>query len=211
MATIHPPISTIHPTSAGTYRERDVLILLEQGLPKGFDVFHSVEWSAMHDGDQGFGEFDAVVVAPTGHLVLLEVKAGQVVARAQGLVKFYSDSGANPKDVEHQARRQHSAMMDRLSKSGLHEIHVSQLLVLADQVIDKGTITYPRERIVDATQLDSLCSLVKDAIPRNSLADPLRVHVLDFLANRFKLHPDMATHIGQIHRANIQLAEGLAT
>jgi hypothetical protein len=211
MATIHPPISTIHPTTAGTYRERDILKLLEQGLPSKFDVFHSVEWSAMHDGDQGFGEFDAVVVAPTGHLVLLEVKAGQVVARAQGLVKFYSDSGANPKDVEHQARRQHSAMMDRLSKSGLHEVHVSHLLVLADQVIDKGTVTYPRERIVDATQLDLLCSLVKNAIPKNTLPEAIRVRVMDFLANRLKLHPDTATHIGQVQRANIHLAEGLAT
>jgi hypothetical protein len=165
----------------------------------------------MHNGDQGFGEFDAVVVSLTGHLVLLEVKAGQVVALSQGLVKFYSDSGANPKDVEYQARRQHSAMLDRLSKSGLHEVHVSHLLVLADHVIDKGTITYPSERIVDTTQLDSLCSLIKNAIPINTLPETTRVRVMDFLANRFKLHRDTANHIGQVQRANIHLAEGLAT
>lgn len=211
MATIHPPIFTIHPTSAGSYRERDILKMLEAGLPGNFDVFHSVEWSTMHHDHQSFGEFDAVVVAPTGHLVLLEIKAGQVVATAQRLVKFYNTASAKPKDVEFQARRQHSAMLDGLSQAGLHEVHVSHLLVLADQTIDKGTITYPRERIVDATQLDSLCRLVKDAIPKSALPDAIRVRVLDFLANRFELHPDTATHIGQVHRANIKLAEGLAT
>lgn len=212
MATVHPPISAFHPTSAGSYRERDILKLLEDGLPDNFDVFHSVDWSSSHAGEQSFGELDAVVVAPCGHLVLLEVKAGDVATVDQRLVKCYNTSqDVKHKDVGHQAHRQHSAMLERLKSAGLHAVHVDHLLVLADQIIDKGTIAYPRERIVDATQLDSLCSLVKEAIPRNSRADHLRVQVLEFLANRFKLHPDMATHIGQVHRANIHLAEGLAT
>ena len=69
MATLHPPLSSLHPSSAGAYRERDILNILEQGLPDGFDVFHNVDWAAMHGGIQGFGELDAVVVAPTGHLI----------------------------------------------------------------------------------------------------------------------------------------------
>lgn len=212
MATVHPPLATLHPTSAGSYRERDILTLLEEGLPDNFDVFHNVDWSSIHDGKQDFGEFDAVVVAPTGHLVLLEVKAGDLATVNHSLVKFYSaSSNAKPKDVEHQARRQHSAMLDRLTRAGLQQVHVGHLLVLADHVVDQGTVAYPRERIVDATQLDSLCSLVKEAILRNALPDAIRVRVLDFLANRFELHPDTATQIGQVHRSNINLADGLAT
>ena len=78
MATLHPPLSPLHPTSAGGYRERDILGLLEQGLPAGFDVFHNVDWSSFYQGHQSFGELDAVVVAPSGHVMLLEVKAGDL-------------------------------------------------------------------------------------------------------------------------------------
>jgi hypothetical protein len=35
--------------------------------------------------------------------------------------------------------------------------------------------------------------------------------VLDFLANRFEVQPDVATHIGQVQQATTQLASGLAT
>ena len=55
--------------------------MLEQlceGLPDGFDVFHSVDWSTLDEGKQSFGEIDAVVVVPHGHLVLLEIKAGSL-------------------------------------------------------------------------------------------------------------------------------------
>ena len=58
MATLHPALLSIQPTSLGGYRERDALAMLEQGLPDGFDVFHSVDWSAMHLGKQSFGEVD---------------------------------------------------------------------------------------------------------------------------------------------------------
>lgn len=212
MATLHPPLSTVHPLSAGAYRERDILNLLEQGLPDGFDVFHSVDWAAMHDGNQSFGELDAVVVAPTGHLMLLEVKAGAVSVLDDVLIKTYAKpGGSRTKDVGHQARRQHSAILNRLSEVGLSGVHLAHLLVLADHTLDAGTVAYPRERIVDATQLDSLCGLVKSALQKDSISDAMRTRVMDFLANRFQVHPDASTHMGQVQKANIALAEGLAT
>ena len=102
MATLHPPLSTLHPTSAGAYRERDILGMLEQGLPADFDVFHSVNYAEVHDGQQHFGELDAVVVAPSGHLMLLEVKAGDVSVVDDTLIKVYAGpGGARIKDVGH--------------------------------------------------------------------------------------------------------------
>ena len=89
MATLHPALLSIQPTSLGVYRERDVLAMLELGLPDGFDVFHSVDWSAMHLGKQSFGEVDVVVMGPGGHVTLLEVKAGAVVVSDAGLTKTY--------------------------------------------------------------------------------------------------------------------------
>lgn len=212
MATLHPPLSTFHPLSAGAYRERDILSLLEQGLPDGFDVFHNVGWSAMHGGIQSFGELDAVVMAPAGHLMLLEVKAGDVATVNNTLVKHYSGSGGGTaKDVGYQSRRQHSAMLDRLTHDGLKGVHVDHLLVLADHTVDGGSIAYPRERIVDATQLGELCSIVKIALQKDVLPDTVRARVMDFLANRFKLHPDASNHMDLVQKSNISLAEGLAT
>ena len=52
-------------------------MLLEAGLPDGFDVFHNVDWSSMRDDQQTSGELDAVLVAPSGHVMILEVKPDQ--------------------------------------------------------------------------------------------------------------------------------------
>ena len=212
MATIHPPLSTLHPTSAGAYRERDVLLLLEQGLPDSFDVFHNVDWSTLHDDQQSFGELDAVVVAPSGHVMLLEVKAGPVSLSENTIVKTYTGiGGPRSKNIEVQSRRQHGAMLDRLSKEGLSAVHLGHLLVLADHTVAAGTVTYPRERIVDATQLGSLCSLINSALQKNFQPDVVRDRVMDFWANRFNVYPDASTLMGQTQKANIALADGLAT
>ena len=212
MATLHPPLTTLRPMSAGAYRERDILTILEQGLPASFDVFHSVEYADMHDGHQYFGELDAVVVAPTGHLMLLEIKAGGLSVVEDSLVKVYAKpGGTQAKDVGQQARRQHGAMLHRLAELGLGSVHIGHLLVLTDHSVVAGTVSYPRERIVDATQLDCLCGLVQGALPGTAIPPATRILVMEFLANRFQVQPDVSTQMGQIHKANITLADGLAT
>lgn len=70
MATLHPPlISFPIPMSSEAYREHLILKILDQGLPDGFEVFHNVNWSSLHHGNQTFGELDAVVLAPSGHMM----------------------------------------------------------------------------------------------------------------------------------------------
>lgn len=212
MATLHPALLSIHPTSLGSYRERDVLALLEQGLPAGFDVFHSVDWSAMHEGRQTFGEVDVVVMGPGGHLTLLEVKAGAVDVSDAGLTKSYGGvTGRQDKNVAHQARRQHSGLVSGLEDAGLGAVRVAHFVVLPDQQVAQGTVGYPRERIIDAGQMDSLSALVRGAFPAASLPPATRAQVHDFLVNRFRLQPDPSTLIGQVQRASVALADGLAT
>lgn len=212
MATLHPALLSIHPTSLGSYRERDVLGLLEQGLPEGFDVFHSIDWSAMHEGRQAFGEVDVVVMGPGGHLTLLEVKAGAVDVSDAGLTKSYGGAaGRHDKNVAHQARRQHSGLVSGLEDAGLGAVRVAHFVVLPDQQVARGTVGYPRERIIDAAQMDSLSALVRGAFPAASLPAATRAQVHDFLVNRFRLQPDPSTLIGQVQRASVALADGLAT
>jgi len=212
MAILHPALLSIQPTSLGGYRERDVLAMLELGLPDGFDVFHSVDWSAMHLGKQSFGEVDVVVMGPGGHVTLLEVKAGAVEVSDAGLTKSYASlKGTHDKDVGHQARRQHSGLMSRLEGAGLNAVRVAHFLVLPDQQVGQGTVAYPRERIIDATQMDGLSAAVRASFPSNNLPVETRALVHDFLMNRFNLQPDPSTLIGQVRRASLALGDGLAT
>jgi predicted RecB family endonuclease len=73
----------------GACREREILQQLRQGLPDSFDAYHSVQWSSLHDHNQRFGEID-IVLSPQGHLVLLEVKTGDVSIDEHGITKQYS-------------------------------------------------------------------------------------------------------------------------
>ncbi len=212
MAALHPSLLSWHPTSAGAYRERDVLLMLEQGLPDGFDVFHSVHWSTIRNDSQSFGEIDTVLVAPSGHVMLLEVKAGEVTSNDDGMFKRYGGLNGKVKDVGFQSRRQHSAILGRLADEGLRAAHVAHLLVLPDQVVASSSAAYPRERIVDATQMSQLCGRIREVLsPFPPLASELHSRILNFMSDRFRVVPDPSNHIGQVQRCSTLLSEGLAT
>ena len=211
MATIHPPLPDIKLMTAGAYREREILQQLQQGLPDSFDAYHSVQWSSLHDDTQRFGEIDIVVLSPQGHLVLLEVKAGDVSIDEHGITKQYSSDPSNPKNINHQIHAQINATRQALHNNQLHDVRFAHLLVLPDQKITHGSIAYPRERIVDVTQQDQLCQHIINSVPTNDLSSQTRERVTLFLENRFELTPDPSVHISQIQSTNARLSEGLAT
>jgi hypothetical protein len=192
----------------GLMREREVLLQLAVGLPQEFLVFHNVNWSSVTNGTQCFGELDAVVLAPSGHIVLLEVKAGEVRFSAEGAFKTY---GGQVKDVQRQSRIQFSAIKSRLEDAVLGQVRIGQLLVLPDQHVDTGTVGNPLERIVDARQMPQLCQRVCQALPLSSDQNPDPALVRRFFENRFELAPDPSTYIGQAARIMTALSDGLAT
>jgi hypothetical protein len=209
MARIHPRFPLHVPTHLGAYRERDILRILEQGLDDRFDVFHNLPWSAMQGDQQSFGEYDFVIVSPGGQLLILEIKSGDVTESDDGLTKKYGRQG--PKDIGHQMRRMHSSLLQRIDNGHLPQVHVGAMLVLPDHKIQGVSVSYPPERIVDASQIDQVCQRISASFPAHTLSEDQRQSVLDFLANRFEVLPDVATHIGQVQKATTQLASGLAT
>lgn len=209
MARIHPSFPLHAPLGAGAYRERDILRLLEAGLPGNFDVFHNLPWSGMHDGQQSFGEYDIVVVSPGGQLLILEVKAGDVNVGDGGLTKQYSLASST--DIGHQMRRMHAGLLERMQRGDLPHVHLGAVLVLPDAHIESQVVAYPRERIIDAGQFDRLCSIIQASFPARTLPDDERQRILDFFSNRFDVHPDVANHIGQVQLSTRQMASGLAT
>ena len=209
MALIHPSFPLQAPTHLGAYRERDILRMLENGLDNRFDVFHNLPWSGMQGEQQSFGEYDFVIVSPGGQLLILEIKSGDVTESDDGLTKNYGRQG--PKDIGYQMRRMHSSLLQRIDNGDLPQVHVGAMLVLPDHKSQSTSVSYPPERMVDASQMDQLCQRISASFPSHTLPEDQRQRVLDFLANRFEVQPDVATHIGHVQQATTQLASGLAT
>ncbi|MBP9713586.1 MAG: NERD domain-containing protein [Sterolibacterium sp.] len=89
---------------------------LQQSLPAGYEIFHSVAWQGTHRGEHQQGEIDLVVLAPNGNMLLMEVKSGDVELVEGNLFKLY---GKRRHDVARQTLVQHAAMLARLVIQGI--------------------------------------------------------------------------------------------
>ena len=209
MAIIHPHKALSGPMTAGDYREQDLLQQLKDGLPDSFDVFHGLGWSTMHDHQQQFGELDLTVVSPEGQVLILEVKAGDVQSQDGQLIKSYSHDSS--KNIGHQARKQHSVLRHRLKEAGLPHVHVDAMLVLPDHRLGSKGLAYPRERMIDATQMAEFCSILRSSFSTGLHTVVDRLALMDFLSSQYQLYPDVGTEIGQVQQISMRLSGGLAT
>jgi thymidine kinase len=206
MAELHPELS--RPLTLAQYREHEMLRLLATVLPDGHHVYHGMQTSNLHEGEQRYGELDAVVVFPSGHLAILEVKAGEVDFSERGVFKRY---GSDEKNIANQAHAQLRGLIGGLRSEGLGKVHIAHFLLLPDFRVMTGGIGYPRERIIDASQLDQIPEILAgvNVDPPLSAVELGQLH--NFLANRFAVVPDSACRQGHLRIATLRLSEGLAT
>ena len=122
MATIHPPIPDLRLLTAGSYRERDVLLALESSISDDYHCYHSVNWAAVTLTRQHHGEFDIVVLTPAAHLLVLEVKAE--------LPKL--------EDLRLQLSHQRDGIRGRLKEEHMEQVRVEHFLVLTDNLLPAG-------------------------------------------------------------------------
>jgi hypothetical protein len=207
MAILTPSNRPSLRTDAGRFRELDVLDRLQQSLSDAYEIFHSIEWHSIHEGDDRHGEIDLVILGPTGNILLMEVKAGDVILRDGSLFKLYA---SKEKDVGRQYRVQYSAMVNRLKEAGLHT-WVTNCLVLPDYSLGNSHIVaIPRERIIDADGYENLGDRVRDVLARvheNADRDALR----HFLKSEFRVSTNLSALRNQIQGTTHILADGLAT
>jgi hypothetical protein len=207
MAVLHPSTSFTAGNEGGYFRELDVLERLRQSLPDSYEIFHHLDWQTIHQNQDRHGELDVVVMAPNGNLLLIEIKAGEVILRNGEIFKRYT-SGEH--DVGRQCRVQYAAMVNRLQEFGQHPLLIN-CLVLPDYVIGHAQIiAFPRERIIDAHDYDQLGSLARRFLEGGSKQvdiDGLR----HFLKNEFRVTTDLAVLRDQILNTTCHLADGLAT
>lgn len=206
MATLTPSQLPNLREDGGLFRELDVLERLRVGLSDGFEIFHEVWWHSVHEGKDRHGEIDIVVLSPSGDLLLMEVKAGQVLLREGGFFKRY---GQQEEDVLRQCRVQYSGMVSRLKEAGLHP-NLVNCLVLPDYHLPVGqVVSIPRERIIAADEYDQLAQRVAALLASvNGTANIEAVR--HFLCNEFQVSPTIATLRDQLHNATQRLADGLA-
>lgn len=211
MARLHPTLDLSTHYSTGAQRERDVLEQLQQGLGDGFDVFHSLEWTNyLHDRQQ-IGEIDITVVTPAGVLVLIEVKAGGMLEIDGELQKSYGGSNPRVKNINSQVRRQHTAIVARLQMEKMPQVEVESFLVLPDYQVQSATLGYVSQRIIDVTNMASLCDEIARLTPRKVVPRSQRERLLHFLGDKFQVLPDVSTRIGHVKKLSRAMAAGLAT
>ena len=209
MAIIHPRLSLPLTLPHGGYQlELNLLEILRLGLPDTFDVFHGLTWSTVHASVQKFGELDLTVVSPQGQILILEVKAGSVYTNNGLIYKDYSQQ--KPKDIGQQLGRQHGALKKRLKQANMDHVQVQSFLVLPDHKLLSEGLAYPRERVIDSTQMDQFCTLVKNSFAVLEDA-PNRQLLLNFLSNEFDVVPDVGAQISAIQSSSAHLSNGLAT
>jgi len=200
---------SLNPTrhDAGYFRELDVLQRLQESLPDNHEIFHSVALHTLHEGKDHHGEIDLVILGPNGAILLIEIKAGDVVLRNGGIFKLYRD---REKDVTRQTQTQYAALRNRLAAAHL-VTDVTNCLVLPDYRIgDAQIVSIPRARIIDASEFDQLGTRVRELLGNGRIHDDVE-SIRRFLANEFRVSADLQIFGDQLRRTSRRLADGLAT
>lgn len=207
MATVMPCVDGMR-HDVGLYRELDVLDRLDQSLPSGYTVFHGLNWHRARDQGDRHGEIDLVVLAPSGNILLIEVKAGALEVCEGNLFKLY---GRERHDVGRQTRIQFSAMARRLAECGL-SAQLTNCLVLPDYRLEEAheIVAMPLERIIDASAFDQLGTRVL-AMLSGGVTHTDHALLQQFLSNTFRVAPDLRVLGEQLRQRTLRLAEGLAT
>lgn len=207
MAQVHPPLHTIRVLTPSQHAEVQILTQLADGLSDAFDVFHSLDWTQSRPTGDCHGELDLVVVNQAGDVCMLEVKAGEVDIGPEGITKQY---GKHLKDVEAQARWQFYGIQHRLREAKL-DARLMHYLVLPDmQVPDSAaTIRFPRDRILDANDCQSLPDMVLRKLGSGQ-PNELKERVCAFLLDRLTTKVDVGGLSGKQQQWTTHLAGGLA-
>ena len=207
MARLCPSISPRLATTAGAYAELDLLQTLERGLSDAYTLFHSVDWSRGIGAYEQHGEIDIVVLNQSGDVLLMEVKAGAVEFRPDGIFKTY---GTRDKDVTAQARLQFGALLTRMRDVGL-DVQLRHLLALPNVRVASETVQWPRERIVDSADFDQVVSRVMQVLGPGMPTGNTLERVRAFFENRFRVEPDVSALAGRLQTVATRLSAGLAT
>ena len=127
-----PQALAAHPSAI---REIETLEVLARELPDEYRVFHGVHWTRIKYRFTIFGEVDFAVVAPSGRLLLIEQKSGDLLETPEGLAKQYP---TKTKLVSPQMARSAGELMHKFAKiHGGRKPEIETLLYCPDYKVDE--------------------------------------------------------------------------
>jgi hypothetical protein len=190
-------------------RELETLARLASGLPDGYTVYHGIHWTRVENHRALVGEIDFAVVAPSGHVLVIEQKSGFLRETDEGLIKRYDEG---EKNVPFQLNRNTDALRNRLREATRGKpVFVDALLYCPDyQVRDPGTAGIPPSRIVDARRRDQLPAIIQALLPADQPALESLDQIQRFLAEILQLVPDIDASASAAGMLYTRLAGGLA-
>jgi hypothetical protein len=193
--------------NGGLFRELQVIERLTLSLPDNYEIFHSIPLHTVDSEVDRFSEIDILILAPAGQILLMEVKAGDVVLRDGGIFKLYS---GKEHDVGLQCRIQYGAFRNRLQEANI-ETSVNTCLVIPDYILtNEHTIAMPQDRIIDASRYEQLGTYVKEFLSAGKTCSDISA-LRRFLRNEFQVNVDLTVMKDQLQTTVRQLSDGLAT
>lgn len=196
--------------SSDASNEIETLKILSQGLNDNYSIYHGVHWTRLESKNfSAYGEIDFAIVGPSGKLLLIEQKSGNLEETELGLYKKYSDK---TKNVAFQITRNSHGLQHGLHKIfGKQNVYVENLLFCPDYIVQKmGSAGIPSERIVDATKKINFIEIIKSILDSSEI-DPDRSKKLHlYLTDILEIVPEVNSIIGQIETLYTKLSGGLA-
>lgn len=174
-------------------------------LPAEFSVIANVDIA-----DKGRNsELDTVVVTPTGVIVVLEVKAGDLQADDRGrIVRDYSDGKQT--DVAKQLGKQSAIARSRLAGLGKN-LTIRSFLVLPTGHLEGEGIGIDRNRVIDCESFSDLCRIIRDCdrLPRTGAVS--KDQIVEFLQNHCVVRQSLSSISDTLDVRSRELSSGLAT
>ena len=176
-----------------------------EDLPPTYSVIANVDIA-----DEGkSSELDTVVVTPTGVIVVLEVKAGDLIADESGHV--VRDYGAgSQKDIVKQLNRQGGITRNRLAALAKN-LTIRSFLVLPTGKLDGYGIGIDSARVIDADRMDELCNIILDCDRLPHSHDISKDTIVEFLENHCVVKQSLSSISETLDIRCRELSAGLAT
>ena len=191
--------------------ELETLMLLKEGLPNDYTVFHGVHWSKEYESWTHFGEIDFVILNQSGDVLFIEQKNGTLDETKKGLIKRY---GTDEKNVAQQIHRSIDKVREKFNwRHGKQQsLAVDYLIYCPDYKVKQlNAAGLNAERIVDAQSSDGLVNRIQSILgPGASSRDGWYEKVEEFFYQTFDLVPDIHTHMGSQKKHFVQQSGALA-
>jgi hypothetical protein len=191
-------------------REIETLELLGRELDDSYTVYHGVHWTNIEKKNYAiYGEIDFAVISPSGKLLLIEQKTGDLEETENGLEKKYIDKSKN---VPFQIARNAHGLQHRLKQSIKGKlVFVDSILYCPDYKIKKiGSAGIDPQRIVDSARKEKLIEIIKAIIPKEEVNAEIQELLHHFLSDLLEIVPDVDAVIGQSEKMYTRVSGGLS-